>query len=83
MAMIKLRLFYLIFLFTCSSLGANQEVTRLQRGAGVDSREICNANSTKCQLVGSAGPWLLSIFETSVEACKATEEVNPLNHGMR
>ena len=72
MAMMKLRLFYLILFFTCGSLEASQEVTFSQRGDDLNSQEFCNTDSTKCQLVGSAGPWLLSIFETSVEACKAS-----------
>ena len=72
MAMMKLRLLYLILFFICGSVEANQEVTLSQRGADLNSQEICNIDSTKCQLVGSAGPWLLSIFETSIEACETS-----------
>ncbi|MCW8092266.1 hypothetical protein [Alteromonas sp. ASW11-130] len=80
MAKIQLGFFCLILLFTSSALEANQDEVQPQRGVSIESREVCNAGATKCQLVGSAGPWLLSIFETSVEACEGAGNTSDTVH---
>ncbi|WP_420934857.1 hypothetical protein ACOJR9_02585 [Alteromonas sp. A081] len=52
-----------------------------QRGGGYLGKELCNPTGGQCHLVGSGAGWLLSIFETSIKACKKSGFTSPVvNH---
>lgn len=46
------------------------------RGGSPEIKTFCSDELDRCQHVGSAGPWLLSIFETSIKPCYAVPEVS-------
>ena len=42
----------------------------------VYANEFCDTNSKKCEQVGSAAAWTLSIIETSTKICGANNEIS-------
>ncbi|MFB1036350.1 MAG: hypothetical protein QMC38_13490 [Sinobacterium sp.] len=65
--------FALLFAYGCET---TDTISSSQRGGGEFDKRLCNKADGQCYLVGSAASWLLSIFETSISACKSHGEAS-------
>ncbi|RUO18515.1 hypothetical protein CWE08_11400 [Aliidiomarina iranensis] len=71
--------FTLLFIASTISID-NEEAELSQYKSSSAAIEICSKEANRCQFVGSAGPWLLSIIETAIEPCGSSDGGSKIAH---